>query len=204
MTRFPAAFAGLALVAVTTVACGTDDGDEPTATDSSAPTSASTSASPSESGSATATPAIPDYGPSPIITKAVKAAIKAKFPALISAEILSVYTVVDATFDPADGGSWTIHITDQNGDPITLVQTTDSVEDLVAATVGAAAQKTGSVNLKDFGVGVWKQYEGGSQLAIARPIADTSAVVTGSTQSQAVSLAKTLYTAETAGNTDGG
>ena len=70
MTRFPAAFAGLALVAVTTVACGTDDGDEPTATDSSAPTSASTSASPSESGSATATPAIPDYGPSPIIAKA--------------------------------------------------------------------------------------------------------------------------------------
>ena len=208
MSRFPVAMAGLALVAATAGACGSDDGDDTTASDpgaSSTPRpSASDTVSGSPSASASTEPPIPDVTSSPIIDKAAKDAIKAKFPAMVTAEIPTTYTVVDATFDPAGGGSWTIHIIDQNGDPITLVQTTDSVEDLVAATVGAEARKTGTVNLKDFGLGVWKQFEGGSQLAIARALSDTSVVVTGATQSQAVSIAQTQDTGSTTADAHGG
>ena len=112
MTRIPAAMAGLALVAVTTVACGSDDGDDSTASDSStssAPASPSGSDSPSVSTSPSAAETTsPDPVPSPIVNKAVKPAIADGFPALIPAGVPAGWTVVSAAYEPKGGGVWTI------------------------------------------------------------------------------------------------
>ena len=107
MTRIPVAMAGLALVAVTAVACGSDDGDDdPRATD---PTASSTSQhlavasdSPSESSSPTASrdDLSGDPVPSPIINKAVKAAIADGFPALVPAGVPAGWTVLQAAYAP--------------------------------------------------------------------------------------------------------
>lgn len=207
MTRIPVAMAGLALVAVTVVACGSDDGDDTTASDpgtSSAPTSPSASESAAASDSPSASESPTDNGdpvPSPIINKAVKAAIADGFPALVPAGVPAGWTVVKATYSPKGGGSWRIELTDPNGAPATLMQSTASAADLVARLL-PDGQPTGPVKLS--GTGTWDTYTGAGAAAVAKDLSNTGAVVVGADQEAAIELADQLLTAEDAGNVNGG
>ena len=79
-------------------------------------------------------------GPSPIINKAVKAAIAAGFPALIPAGVPDGWTVLRAAYGAKGGGGWTIALTDPNGAPVTLVQSTADVDAMVAQLVAGAQE----------------------------------------------------------------
>jgi cytoskeletal protein RodZ len=198
--------AGLAIVAATVVACGTDDGDDPVASDpttsSSSPASPSVSDSPSTSESPSASETISDDPvPSPIINKAVRAAIADGFPALIPAGVPAGWTVLRAAYGAKGGGGWTIALTDPNGAPVTLVQSTADVDAMVAQLV-AGAQETGKVNLS--GTGKWVTYAGAGGAALAKALSGTAVVITGPDQDTLVTLAEQLLTAEDAGNGDGG
>lgn len=205
MTRIPAAMAGLALVAVTAVACGSDDGDDSTASDSStssAPASPSGSDSPSASTSPSATETTsPDPVPSPIVNKAVKAAIADGFPALIPAGVPAGWIVLSAAYEPQGGGVWTIDLTDPNGAKVTLTQSTASADDLVAQQL-PDGKPGGTVKLS--GTGKWTAYTGTAAAALAKDLASTGAVVVGPDLNAASDLASELLTAEDAGNGDGG
>ena len=205
--RIPAAMAGLAIIAATVVACGSEDGDDPIASDptSSSPSSSSSpsaSDSPSASPSPTSEAPSGDPVPSPIINKAVKAAIADGFPALIPAGVPAGWTVLRAAYGAKGGGGWTIALTDPNGAPVTLVQSTADVEAMVAQLV-AGAQESGKVNLS--GTGKWVTYTtGAGTAALAKALSGTAAVITGPDQDTLVTLASELLTAEDAGNGDGG
>ena len=183
--------AGLALVAVTAVACGDDAGDDTTASD---PSTSSAAASPSVSESPTASdtslPASPTPGsgdpvPSPIINKAVKAALADDFPALVPAGVPAGWTVNKATYSPKHGGSWRIELTDPNGAAVTLVQSTSSAIEIVEQNL-PDAQPAGTVDLSDFGTGTWDAYSGTSAAALAKELSGTAAVVVGLRQDTVV------------------
>jgi len=198
--------AGLAIVAATVVGCGTDDGDDPVASDPTSSTTSSPSPSVSISPSASVSPSASetvsaDPVPSPIINKAVKAAIADGFPALIPAGVPDGWTVLRAAYGAKGGGGWTIALADPNGAPVTLVQSTADVDAMVAQLV-AGAQETGKVNLS--GTGKWVTYSGAGGAALAKALSGTAVVITGPDQDTLVTLAEQLLTAEDAGNGDGG
>jgi len=207
MTRIPAAIAGLALVAVTAVACGSDDGSDSTASDpstSSSPASPSPSETPttSESPSASNVPTdTPDPVPSPIINKAVKAAIKDQFPALIPAGVPAGWTVVSAAYQSKGGGVWTIELTDPNGGTVTLMQSTASSADLVARLL-PDGQPGGTVKVS--GTGKWTVYTGASGAGLGKDFPGTGAALVGTDINAVSDLAGQLLTAEDAGTGDGG
>lgn len=208
-TRFPAALAGLALVAVSAVACGDEDGTDPGASD---PTSTSSSSSPSASDSpsesvsttpsesASATPS-GDPVPSPVINKAVKDAIRDDFPALIPSGVPFGWTVVSATYAGKGGGTWTISLTDTEGLPVTLLQTTASGADL-AAQLLPGGQAGDTVKLS--GTGRWTAYTGSAGAALAKDLSGTGVAVVGPDAETVKELAEQLLTAEDAGSDNGG
>jgi hypothetical protein len=207
MTRIPMAMAGLALVAVTVVACGDDDGtstgsDPATSTATSGSPSASATPSPSESASPSATDS-GDPVPSPIINKAVKDAMKDDFPALVPAGVPDGWTVTKATYSPKRGGQWWIRLTDPNGADVTLAQSKKTVDGLVHQYL-PGAQQAGQVDLSDYGTGKWSAYTGTIGDAVAKALSGTSAVVVGPDQDTVVELAQQLLTAEDAASGDGG
>jgi hypothetical protein len=207
MTRIPVAIAGLALAAVTAAGCGSDDGDDTTASDpstSSTPTSPSASESPTVSESPSASDAPTDSGdpvPSPIINRAVKEAIADGFPALVPAGVPAGWTVLTAAYEPNGGGVWTIALTDPSGAPVTLMQSTASAADLVARLL-PDAQPGGTVKVS--GTGKWSAYTGTGAAALAKDLPDTGAVVVAPDLDVASGLAQELLTAEDAGNGNGG
>ena len=208
-TRIPMTIAGLALVAATGAACGSEDGDDPTASDpsSSAGTTPSPSASASDSPtvssspSATEAPPSPDPVPSPIVNKAVKAALKDHFPALIPAGVPAGWTVLSAAYQPKGGGVWTINLTDPNGAPVTLLQSTASAADLIAQLL-PDGQLGGTVQVS--GMGKWSVYTGATAAGLAKDLSGTGAVVVGPDVNVLSELAHQLLTAEDAGSGDGG
>jgi hypothetical protein len=139
--------------------------------------------------------------PSPIINKAVKPAIRDGFPALIPAGVPAGWTVLSAAYDPHGGGVWTIDLTDPDGAPVTLMQSTASAADLVARLL-PDGQPAGTVKLS--GTGKWDAYTGTGAAGLAKDLAGTGAVVVGPDQDSAAALAEQLLTAEDAGNDDGG
>jgi hypothetical protein len=207
MTRIPAAIAGLALVAVTAVGCGSDDGGDDTATDpgtSGATTSPSTSSSESATESPTESATETGSGdpvPSPVINQAVRDAIKDDFPALVPAGVPAGWTVVSATYEPKGGGVWTVSLTDPDGLPVTLMQSTASSADLVARLL-PGGEADGKVKVS--GTGRWTSYAAASGAALAKDLSGTGAVVVGPTAEAVKTLAEQLLTAEDAGNADGG
>ena len=207
MTRIPAAMAGLALVAVTAVACGSDDGDDTTASDpTTSTTSASASDSPSSTPSGSTSPSAsattsPDPVPSPIINKAVKQAIRDGFPALIPAGVPAGWTVLSATYEAKGGGVWTIDLTDPSGAPVTLMQSTASAADLMARLLPDGQP---GATVKISGTGKWTAYTGASAAGLAKDLSGTGAVVVAPDVNIASELASQLLTAEDAGNGDGG
>ena len=204
MTRIPVAMAGLALVAVTAVACGSDDGDDTTADDPIVSSAPSTSTSPpaSESPSASDSPTASDDPVfSPIINKAVKPAIADGFPALVPAGVPAGWTVLSAAYKPRGGGEWTIDLTDPNGAPVTVLQSTAPVADLMARLL-PDGQAGGTVKVS--GTGKWTAYTGTAGAGLAKELSGTGAVVVGSDVDVASDLAEVLLTAEDAGNIDGG
>lgn len=216
---------GLAAAAVATLlvagaaACGEETGDaEPTASDptgsaasASSPTGSSDpSASATPSTTASSTPsetATADPVPSPVVNKAVKAAIKAGFPALVPAGVPAGWTVVDAAYQGKGGGRWHIELTTPAGATVTLVQAAQELDAFVAATLGAEMQKTGKVDLGDYGTGTWAVYTGGEvageSTALVASIARTSVAVIGPDQDSVVELAELLLTAEDSGSGTG-
>jgi hypothetical protein len=208
MTRIPKAVAGLALVALTVVACGddngTDAGSDPgtTTATSSSPTMGDTS-SPSETASPSPTTDTGDPVPSPVINRAVKDAIKDDFPALVPAGVPAGWTVTKATYTPKRGGQWWIRLTDATGNDVTLAQSKKSVDGIVHQYL-PGAQQAGDVDLSDYGTGTWKAYTGTIADAVAKALSGTSAVVVGSDQDTILELAQQLLTAEDAGTGDGG
>lgn len=213
---------GLALMAVsallmtTVAACGTDSGDDPTATDPTTSTTSSTpstSASPTESatasGSATASDSPTDSGdpvPSPIINKAVKSAIQDDFPALVPAGVPAGWTVESAKYSPNKaGGTWQIRLTEPNGGQVTLLQAAQDLKPFLVANLAADMEKSGNVDLGEYGTGKWTVYTGtgSASTAIATYIARTSALVVGPDQDSVVELAEQLLTAEDSGNGSG-
>jgi hypothetical protein len=206
MTRIPVAMAGLALAAVTAVACGSDDGNDVAADDPSATSTTSAAPSASETPSGSASPSAsettsPDPVPSPIINKAVKAAIKDHFPALIPAGVPIGWTVLSAAYEPTGGGVWTIELTDPNGAPVTVMQSTASAADLMARLL-PDGQPGGQVKIS--GTGKWTAYTGTAAAGLAKDLSDTGAVVVGPDLNSASDLAHELLTAEDAGNGNGG
>jgi hypothetical protein len=208
MTRIPVAMAGLALVAVTAVACGSDDGDDGTADDPTASSTPTSSESPS--GSASDSPSTSDSPtdsddpvPSPIINRAVKAAIADGFPAMVPAGVPAGWTVTKATYSPKGGGMWWIYLTDPNGADVTLAQSTKTTDGIVKQYL-PDAQPAGTVDLSNFGTGRWDAYTGTRAAAVAKQLSDTAVVVVGPDQDTVVTLAEELLTAEDAGNVDGG
>jgi hypothetical protein len=206
MTRIPVTMAGLALVAVTAVACGSDDGgDGSTASDSdtsTAPTSQAASETPSESASPSASdPPVGDPVPSPVVNKAVKAAIKDGFPALIPAGVPVDWTVASAAYDRHGGGVWTISLTNPDGAPVTLMQSTASAADVVAQLL-PDGQPAGSVQVS--GTGKWDAYSGTGAAGLSKDLSGTGAALVGPDQFSLIALAELLLTAEDAGNGDGG
>ena len=208
MTRIPKAVAGLALVAVTAVACGddngTDAGSDPgtTTATSSSPTTGDTS-SPSETATPSPTDDTGDPVPSPVINRAVKDAIKDDFPALVPAGVPAGWTVTKATYTPKRGGQWWIRLTDANGNDITLAQSKKSVAGIVHQYL-PGAQQAADVDLSDYGTGTWQAYTGTIGDAVAKALSGTSAVVVGPEQDTVLELAQQLLTAEDAGTGDGG
>jgi hypothetical protein len=207
--RIPILAGGLVLVIVVAVAVavglgndeddGTDLSADPTATSTPSPSSStSPSDSPSPSPSDSATPTNGDPTPSPVINKAVKAAMNDGFPALIPSGVPAGWTVQGADYSAASGGSWQFTLTTPEGATVSLVQTTASVEDLVAQHLGTDAQSTGKVDLEMYGTGVWKGYSSGTGAGIAKKISKTSALVYGPDQDTVVTLAQELLTAEDA------
>jgi hypothetical protein len=207
MNGIPRAVAGLALVAVTVVGCGDEDGDSPSASDpaASGSTSPSVSDSPSatESSSPSPTPTNGDPVPSPIINKAVKAAIQDDFPALVPSGVPAGWTVTKATYSPKRGGQWWIYLTDPKGADVTLAQSQKPVGALVNQYF-PGAQPAGDVDLGDNGTGTWTAYTGAEAAALAKALSGTSAVVVGPDQDTVLTFASELLTAEDAGNSDGG
>ena len=209
MTRIPVAMAGLALVAATVVACGSDDGDDATASDpgtSSAPTSPSASDSTTASESPSASESPTDSGdpvPSPIINKAVQEAIADGYPAMVPAGVPAGWTVLKAHYSPKRGGMWWIYLTDPNGAEVMVAQSKKSAQGIVNQYL-PGAEPAGSVDLSDFGTGNWEAYTGTDAVAVAKALSDTAAVVVGPDQDTVVILAQELLTAEDAGNVDGG
>jgi hypothetical protein len=210
MTRISVAMAGLVLVAVTVVGCGSDDGDDTTAADPTESSTPSTSTSPSAISSASDSPSASnsptdssDPVPSPIINKAVKAAIADGFPALVPAGVPAGWTVTKATYSPKRGGMWWIYLTDPNGAAVTLAQSTKSTQGIVNQYL-PDAEPTGTVDLSAYGTGTWDAYAGTSETAVAKELSDTAAVVVGPDQDTVVTLAQELLTAEDAGSGDGG
>jgi hypothetical protein len=210
MTRIPVAMAGLALVAVAAVACGSDDGDDATADDPTASSTPSTAASPSGSASASDSPSTSDSPtdsgdpvPSPIIDKAVRAAIADGFPAMVPAGVPAGWTVTKATYSPKGGGMWWIYLTDPDGAEVTLAQSTKTTDGIVKQYL-PDAQPAGTVDLSDFGTGRWDAYTGMNAAAVAKQLSDTAVVVVGPDQDTVVTLAEELLTAEDAGDGDGG
>jgi hypothetical protein len=206
MSRIPKAVAGLALIAATAVACGSDDGDDTTAADTAAPsagaTTPSTAETPTESSSPVSSDApSTDPVPSPIIDKAVKGAIKDDFPALVPSGVPDGWTVLSATYAGKRGGIWQIALTDPNGAPVTLMQSTASAADLVAQLL-PDGQASGTVRIS--GTGKWKVYQGSGSSALAKDLAGTGAVVVGPDAETVATLADQLLTAEDGGNPDGG
>ena len=216
-----AAAAVAALLTVAAAACGDETGDtDPTASDASttatsspsasdqpsttASPSTSTSASPTESPSPTVTG---DPVPSPVITKAVKAAIRAGFPALVPAGVPAGWTVVDASYAGKGGGRWRLELTTADGAAVTLVQSAQELEAFVSATLGVEMERTGKVDLGEYGTGTWAVYTGGEvageTTALVTSIAGTSAAVIGPDQDTLVELAELLLTAEDGGSGSG-
>lgn len=207
--RIPILVGALVLVIVVAVAVavglGNDDDDgtdlsaDPTTSSTTSPsTSPSPSDSPSASPSDSATPSNGDPTPSPIINKAVKAAMEDDFPALVPSGVPAGWTVQGASYSAASGGSWEIQLTTPEGASVSLVQTTASIEELVGQYLGMDAQATGKVDLENFGTGVWKGYSSSTGAGIAKKISDTSALVYGPDQDTVVTLAQELLTAEDA------
>jgi hypothetical protein len=206
MSRIPKAVAGLALVAATAVACGSDDGDDTTAADTAAPSAGATSPSSSETATESSSPVSSDAPssdpvPSPIIDKAVKAAIKDDFPALVPSGVPAGWTVLSAQYAGKRGGVWQIALTDPSGAPVTLMQSTVSSADLVAQLL-PDGQPSGTVRIS--GTGKWTVYTGTGAAAFGKDLSGTGAVVVGPTPESVGDLASQLLTAEDGGNTDGG
>ena len=124
--------------------------------------------------------------------------MKDDFPALVPSGVPAGWTVQGASYSAASGGSWEFALTTPEGATVSLVQTTDSVEDLVGQYLGTDAQPTGNVDLENFGTGVWKGYSSSSGAGIAKKISKTSALVYGPDQDTVVILAQELLTAEDA------
>jgi hypothetical protein len=208
MNRIPRALAGLALVAIAAAGCGDDEGDSPTATDPTTSGSVSPSASATESPSVTVSS--PSGGmtdnsdpvPSPIIDKAVKAAIRDDFPALVPAGVPAGWTVVSATYHANGGGVWQITLDDPKGNPVSLRQSTADIASQMAQL--PAAEAAGTVDLSAYGTGTWKVYTGDGIAVLAKKLSGTSAVVSGPDEDTVVTLAQELLTAEDSGSADGG
>lgn len=209
--RIPLAVGALVVVIVVVVALATRGGDDDdtqpaadattsTASGSSSP-SPSASQSPTTSGSPSASASPSDNGDpvaSPIIDKAVRAALRNDFPALVPSGVPAGWTVVSAAYAGAGGGRWTIELTDPDGAPVRLVQTTQEIDDLVAEGLGMAMTPSGTVDLGEYGTGKWTVYTGGDETAIVtkKKIAGTSALVVGPDQDTVVALGEQLLTAE--------
>jgi len=208
MTRIPKAVAGLALIAVTVVACGdedgTDAGSDPgtTTATASSPTVSETPPA-SDTSSPSATTDTGDPVPSPIIDKAVKDAIQADFPALVPAGVPTGWTVTKATYSSKRGGQWWIYLEDENGAQVTLYQSKKPVGAIVHQYL-AGAQPAGEVDLSDYGTGTWSAYTGTDAVGLAKGLSGTAAVVVGPDQDTVLVLAQQLLTAEDAGTGDGG
>jgi hypothetical protein len=212
--QIPVLVGALVVVIVVVVAIavgrGSDDNgtnassDPTTASTTSTPASPSSSDSVSTPSSASPSPSAADPTPSPIINKAAKAAIRDDFPALVPAGVPAGWTVVSASYDAAKGGTWRIDLTDPDGGDVVLVQSTATVQQLVADYLGKDGAAEGRVDLSDYGTGVWTAYGGMNTHGIAKKISDTSALVYATTQDTAVALAQELLTAEDGGHTDGG
>ncbi len=204
--RVPVAMAGLALVAVSAVSCGTDSGSSTSAPDSTSPATSSSSApaspTPTESPSAS-TSDTPSGDPvaSPVINKAVKAAIRDGFPALIPAGVPAGWTVVSAAYAAKGGGVWTIELTDPTGATVSLRQSTASAADLVAQLL-PDGQPGGKVPID--GTGKWTAYAGASGAALAKDLSGTGGAVVGPDQDTVVTFVEQLLTAEDAGTGNGG
>ena len=209
MNGIPKALAGLTLVAVAAAGCGDDTGDGPTAADPTSSGATSPSGAASESPSVTIsspTGGMTDNGdpvPSPVINKAVKAAIQDDFPALVPAGVPAGWKVTKATYSPKRGGQWWIHLTDVNGFDVTLAQSKKPVAGIVNQYL-PGAQEAGDVDLSDYGTGKWTAYTGSEGAGLAKALSGTSAVVVGPDQDTVLTLAQELLTAEDAGNSDGG
>jgi len=141
--------------------------------------------------------------PSPIINKAVKAAMADGFPALVPAGVPAGWTVTKATYSPKRGGMWWIHLTDPNGADVTLAQSNKTADGIVKQYL-PDAQPAGTVELSNYGTGTWAAYTGTNAAAVAKELSDTAAVVVGPDQDTVVILAEELLTAEDAGTGDGG
>jgi hypothetical protein len=211
--RIPALVAAGVVVIVVAVAIAVGQGDDEDGTDASAEPSttstpsttpsASSSPSASDSPSPSASPSAGDPTPSPVINKAARAAIQDDFPALVPAGVPAGWTVVSAAYD-RKADTWRIDLTDPNGAPVQVSQSTDPVEDLVAQWLGADAQPAGKVDLSDFGTGKWQAYTSMAGSGIAKELSGTSALVFGTDQDSVVELAQELLTAEDAGSSDDG
>jgi hypothetical protein len=205
--RVPVAVAGLALLAAAAVSCGSDDGDDDTTasdptTSASSSSSPSASATPTESPSASASdPASGDPVASPVINKAVKAAIRDGFPALVPAGVPAGWTVVSAAYSPKGGGVWTIELTDPTGASVSLRQSTASSAELVAQLL-PDGQPSGPVKVS--GTGRWDTYTGSGAVALAKDFSGTGGAVVGPDQDTVVTFVEQLLTAEDAGTSNDG
>jgi hypothetical protein len=208
MTRIPKAMAGLALIAVTVVACGDDEGtdtaSDPGTSSTTSPSAAMSESSPaSDSSSPSPTTDNGDPVPSPVINRAVKDAIQDDFPAMVPAGVPAGWTVTKATYSPKRGGQWWIYLTDPNGEDVTLAQSNKSLEGIVHQYL-PGAQPDGEVDLSDYGTGTWSAYTGTIADAVAKALSGSSVVVVGPDQDTLLVLAQQLLTAEDAGTGDGG
>lgn len=204
--RIPVLVAALVLVIVVVVALATRGGDDDGTDPAADPTSTSTPTAPTSSSAATDSPSAGDSPtanddpiPSPIVNKAVKAAIRDGFPALVPSGVPVGWTVVSASYHPSGGGVWQIELTDPAGNPVSLRQSTATIEVQLAQVPDV--QPAGNVNLSDYGTGTWKAYAGTGIAVLAKKLSDTSAIVIGPDQDTAVTLAQELLTAEDAGVT---
>lgn len=212
--RIPVLVGALVLVIVVAVAVavgqgnddedGTDVSSDPTSTSASATPSPSASDSPpaTASPSESASPSAGDPTPSPIINKAAKAAIQDDFPALVPSSVPAGWTVVSATYRRAGGGVWQIELTDPAGNPVSLRQSTDTID--VQLEQLPVVEGAGTVDLSDYGTGTWKAYAGTGIAVLAKKLSGTSAVVVGPDQDTVVTLVQELLTAEDSGSSDDG
>lgn len=178
---------------------GGDDTDGPDAADPAVPSASTSTTSAPQSAAATATPA-------PLVSvpyeRQARRASREGFPALVPSDLPAGWAATGVEYDGGSQPTWHLEITTGQGKVVSLDQGIGKVATLVGQVAPGAAAG-GDVDLSRWQTGVWSSYATGASFVVAKELATTTALVSGSDRTAVLTLAKRLLTMETDGGGEG-